>query len=97
MMMEMDRETTRVVVLGAGYAGLRAALRIARRTRRENVRVELINAADTFVERIRLHQLATGQRLARRPIRAFIRGTGIEFQRVHHVWIQVNPDKLAKL
>jgi len=39
-----------VVVLGGGYAGTLAALRVAGRTRGTGVRVTLVNAADTFVE-----------------------------------------------
>ncbi|QOR70722.1 FAD-dependent oxidoreductase [Ruania alkalisoli] len=49
--------TTRVVVLGAGYAGVHAANRL---TQREDVTVTLINPYPVFIERIRLHQLAAG-------------------------------------
>jgi flavin-dependent dehydrogenase len=41
-----------VVVLGAGYAGQMAALRLGRR--RLGLRVALINAEEQFVERVRL-------------------------------------------
>jgi NADH dehydrogenase FAD-containing subunit len=51
--------TDRIVVLGAGYAGLGAAKRAARRLPR--AQVTLVNATDRFVERVRLHQLAAGQ------------------------------------
>lgn len=47
----------RVVVVGGGYAGCMAANRLAGR---DDVDVTLINDADVFVERIRLHQLAAG-------------------------------------
>ncbi|MGW6918003.1 NAD(P)/FAD-dependent oxidoreductase [Kitasatospora sp. NPDC054939] len=50
-------ENTDVVVIGGGYAGVMAANRL---TRRGDVTVTLINARPTFVERIRLHQLAGG-------------------------------------
>lgn len=49
--------TIEVVVVGGGYAGVSAANRLARR---EDVAVTLINPLPDFVERIRLHQLATG-------------------------------------
>jgi NADH:quinone reductase (non-electrogenic) len=49
-----------VVVLGAGYAGLPAAKRIARQTHASEVRVTLVSASREFVERPRLHQLAVG-------------------------------------
>ncbi|UJW35499.1 FAD-dependent oxidoreductase [Saccharothrix sp. AJ9571] len=48
---------TAVVVIGGGYAGVMAANRL---TRRDDVTVTLINPRPTFVERIRLHQLAGG-------------------------------------
>ncbi|MFI1066490.1 NAD(P)/FAD-dependent oxidoreductase [Streptomyces spororaveus] len=48
---------TDVVVIGGGYAGVMTANRL---TRRDGVTVTLINPRATFVERIRLHQLAAG-------------------------------------
>ncbi|MEU8359065.1 FAD-dependent oxidoreductase [Nonomuraea sp. NPDC048882] len=68
----------RIVVLGAGYAGLAAAKRAARRLRRAGARVTLVNAADRFVERVRLHQLAAGQRLPDLPLAVLLAGTGVE-------------------
>ncbi|MBE8471310.1 NAD(P)/FAD-dependent oxidoreductase [Streptomyces justiciae] len=68
----------RIVVLGAGYAGASAAGRIARRLRREDVRITLVNAEPDFVERVRMHQLATGQELKPRPLAAMFKGTGVE-------------------
>lgn len=59
----------RIVVLGAGYAGLLAAKRLARRLHRDDATVTLVNASDRFVERVRLHQLAAGQWLTPRPLR----------------------------
>ncbi|MFJ4713029.1 NAD(P)/FAD-dependent oxidoreductase [Streptomyces sp. NPDC088785] len=68
----------RIVVLGAGYAGAGAAGRLARRLHRDDVRITLVNAEPDFVERVRLHQLATGHDLARRPLRDLFAGTGVE-------------------
>ncbi|SNX62636.1 NADH dehydrogenase FAD-containing subunit [Streptomyces sp. TLI_55] len=68
----------RIVVLGAGYAGATAAGRIARRLRREDVRITLVNAEPDFVERVRMHQLATGQELKPRPLAEVFKGTGVE-------------------
>ncbi|WP_433437686.1 NAD(P)/FAD-dependent oxidoreductase [Nonomuraea sp. CA-141351] len=70
--------TDHIVVLGAGYAGLGAAKRAARRLRRADARVTLVNAGDRFVERIRLHQLAAGQRLPDLPLAGLLEDTGIE-------------------
>ena len=52
-----------IVVLGAGYSGLVAAKLAARRT---DSSVTLVNARETFVERVRMHQLASGQQLPER-------------------------------
>lgn len=65
------------VILGAGYGGLLAALRLARRTHGTR-RITLVNASDTFVERIRLHQVASDQPLVRHSLAAFLEGTNIE-------------------
>lgn len=59
----------RIVVLGAGYAGAITAGRLAKRLHRDDVEITLVNADPDFVERIRLHQLATGQDLPVRPLR----------------------------
>lgn len=50
-------QLTEVVVIGGGYAGVMAANRL---TKRDDVRVTLVNPRAHFVERIRLHQLAAG-------------------------------------
>ncbi|NJP69472.1 FAD-dependent oxidoreductase [Streptomyces sp. C1-2] len=67
----------RIVVLGAGYSGAIAAGRLARRLRREDVSLTLVNAEPDFVERVRLHQLATGQELEPRPLAEMFAGTGV--------------------
>ncbi|HEX2313265.1 MAG TPA: FAD-dependent oxidoreductase [Thermomonospora sp.] len=67
-----------IVVAGAGYGGLAAARRVAGRLRSHDVRVTLVNANDRFVERVRLHQLATGQRLRDIPLRRVLDGTGAD-------------------
>ncbi|MEU6771760.1 FAD-dependent oxidoreductase [Streptomyces sp. NPDC046759] len=67
----------RIVVLGAGYAGAIAAGRLARRLRREDVAITLVNAEPDFVERVRMHQLAVGQDLTPRPFSAMFAGTGV--------------------
>ncbi|MER8010828.1 FAD-dependent oxidoreductase [Streptomyces sp. NPDC094149] len=68
----------RIVVLGAGYAGATAAGRLARRLRREDACVTLVNAEPDFVERVRMHQLATGQDLTPRPLDEMFAGTGVD-------------------
>jgi NADH:quinone reductase (non-electrogenic) len=68
-----------VVILGAGYTGMMAAVRTARRTRRRGVRVTLVNPSDRFTERLRMHQIATGQQLPDLRIPEMLAGTGVEF------------------
>lgn len=63
-----------VVVLGAGYSGLVAAKLVARQP---DTDVTLVNERDRFVERVRNHQLASGQRLREHPLPALVAGTGI--------------------
>ncbi|MEU3878004.1 MULTISPECIES: FAD-dependent oxidoreductase [Streptomyces] len=63
----------RVVVLGGGYAGLVAALRLA-----PAARVTLVDPGDGFTERVRLHQLAAGRPGVTHPYSGLLRGTGIE-------------------
>ncbi|GAA1217534.1 NAD(P)/FAD-dependent oxidoreductase [Prauserella alba] len=61
----------RIVILGGGYAGVTAANRIARRL--DGAEVTLVNERATFVERVRLHQVAAGESLASRPLRELVR------------------------
>ncbi|MFC9461427.1 NAD(P)/FAD-dependent oxidoreductase [Streptomyces sp. NPDC056983] len=68
----------RIIVLGAGYSGAIAAGRLAKRLRREDVAITLVNAEPDFVERVRMHQLAVGQDLKPRPLREMFAGTGVE-------------------
>lgn len=70
----------KIVVLGAGYAGLTAAMSLAGRTRRRaDIRITLVNAGERFTQRLRLHQVATGQDVAGPAITEMIGETGIEF------------------
>jgi NADH dehydrogenase len=55
--------THRIVLLGAGYAGFSAATRLTRQLNPETAEVTVVNPTPRFVERPRLHQVATGQRL----------------------------------
>jgi NADH dehydrogenase FAD-containing subunit len=70
----------RVIVLGAGYTGAVTAGRLAKRLRREDVTITLVNPEPDFVERVRMHQLATGQDLKPRPFAEMFAGTGVELK-----------------
>lgn len=59
-----------VVVIGAGYAGVMAANRLAGHRRAgHRVRVRLLNPSDRFVERIRLHESLTDGTSPTLPLR----------------------------
>jgi NADH dehydrogenase FAD-containing subunit len=68
----------RIVVLGAGYAGATAAGRLAKRLHPAGTEITLVNADPEFVERVRMHQLATGQDLKRRALTDVFAGTGVQ-------------------
>jgi NADH:ubiquinone reductase (H+-translocating) len=69
-----------VVILGAGYAGLMAALRLRRR--RPQPRIALVNGSDQFIERVRTQEQISGPVGSRIPsITALLGGTGIDFVR----------------
>ncbi|MER5727523.1 FAD-dependent oxidoreductase [Streptomyces sp. NPDC002138] len=70
----------RIVVLGAGYTGAVTAGRLAKRLRREDVTITLVNPEPDFVERVRLHQIAAGQDLAPRPFGEMFAGTAVELK-----------------
>jgi NADH dehydrogenase FAD-containing subunit len=80
---ETGTETThRVLILGAGYAGMSAVIQLASRVKRhKNVQVTLVNAQERFIERLRLHMTATGQQLAELSIPELLEGTGAQFVR----------------
>src|SRR5260370_29592648 len=72
---------TSVLVIGAGYAGLLLTARLAGKAPRDTVSITLVSEADTFTERVRLHQLATSQTIQLRHIDEVLRGTGVRFVR----------------
>lgn len=81
----MAQPPFRVVIIGGGYAGMLATVRLAGKIKREiqhgNVAITLVNAVDVFVERLRLHQFAANQAIPPRPIGDILRGTGVSFVR----------------
>ncbi|MFI0859481.1 NAD(P)/FAD-dependent oxidoreductase [Streptomyces smyrnaeus] len=72
----------RVVILGAGYAGMSASIQLAARVRgQKDVQVTVVNAQERFTERLRLHMTASGQQSAELSIPQLLAGTGARFVR----------------
>lgn len=68
----------RIVVVGAGYAGLSAALGLARRLDPARFPVTMVTEDDHFCERIRLHQVAAGRPPRRRRIGPLLATHGVD-------------------
>ncbi|WP_405160292.1 FAD-dependent oxidoreductase [Nocardia sp. NBC_01499] len=67
----------RIVVLGAGYAGLAAAGRLVRTAR--GAEITVVDARARFVERVRLHQQAAGQQISAWDLREILESKKIRF------------------
>ncbi|RSS46645.1 dehydrogenase [Streptomyces sp. WAC07061] len=61
----------KVVVVGAGYAGMLAANRIARKVR--GAEITVVNPRAEFVERVRLHQQVAGTAAVATPLTSMLR------------------------
>ncbi|MFF1276104.1 NAD(P)/FAD-dependent oxidoreductase [Streptomyces marokkonensis] len=85
----------RIIVLGAGYTGAFAAGRLARRLRREDVAITLVNAEPDFVERVRNHELAAGRELRHRPLAGMLAGTGVELRLARVTGVDVDRGAVA--
>src|SRR5215471_18496004 len=69
-----------IAIMGSGYAGLMAALRLARPA--WQLRIALINARDQFIERVRLQESIIEATAPRIPsISTFVAGIAIDFIR----------------
>ncbi|MBA0051128.1 oxidoreductase [Streptomyces sp. AJS327] len=83
----------RIVVLGAGYAGSFTAGNLARGLSPADTEITVVNAEPDFVQRMRLHQLASGQEVAAPPLTDVFAGTGVRL-RVARV-TAVDPERRA--
>jgi len=71
--------STRILVIGAGYAGLLFTMRLAGKVARQHVHIALVSESDTFTERPRLHQFATNQVVKWRSLPQMLHRTNIQF------------------
>lgn len=85
----------RIVVLGAGYAGANAAGRLAKRLHPADTEITLVNADPEFVERVRLHQLATGQDPRPRALTDLFAGTGVRVRIARVAGVDVDRKTVA--
>jgi NADH dehydrogenase FAD-containing subunit len=67
----------KILILGGGYAGSMAAIRLAHR----GFAMTLVDASPGFVERIRLHQVAAGQKVPLVPYEKLFRKLPVRFVR----------------
>ena len=102
----MTHPSTRILVLGAGIAGLLFTLRLAGKVARESVQITLIDESDTFTVRPRLQEFATNQRIFSRPFLEILRKTQVQFLEArvtslnpsqHRITIQVEPQMAVKM
>ncbi|MBO8195780.1 FAD-dependent oxidoreductase [Streptomyces oryzae] len=70
----------RIVVLGAGYAGAYVAGTLARRLSPADSEITVVNAEPDFVQRLRLHQLAAGQKIEAPQLADVFAGTGVRLR-----------------
>jgi len=71
--------STRILVIGAGYAGLLFTMRLAGKVARQNVDIALVNDSDTFTERPHLPEFATNQVIQWRSLPQMLRRTKVQF------------------
>jgi NADH:quinone reductase (non-electrogenic) len=102
----MTQPSTRILVLGAGIAGLLFTLRLAGKVARESVQITLIDELDIFIVRPRLHEFATNQRVFSRPFSQILRKTQVQYLQgrvtgldlsQHRVTVQVEPQQQHEL
>ncbi|GAB3389983.1 FAD-dependent oxidoreductase [Humibacter soli] len=65
-----------IIVLGGGYVGVTVVGQLARRMRSGEASVTLVTESETRDERMRWHQLATGQQYRLLPITETVEGSG---------------------
>jgi NADH dehydrogenase len=87
----------RIVVLGAGYTGALTAGRLARRLHPDDTEITVVNAVPDFVERVRMHQVATGQELKHRPLTDIYAGTGVDVRLARVTAVDVERKTVALL
>ncbi len=75
----MTQPSTRILVLGAGIAGLLFTLRLSGKVEHSSVQITLVDESETFMVRPRLHEFATNQHVSQRSIPKILRHSNVQF------------------
>ena len=96
----MATKNHHIVIIGAGFAGMMAAIRLSGKARQQAMSITLINASEDYIVRPRLHEWATNQTRERQKITDMLQGTEVNFVRgwvtalqAEHNAVQVNTDE----
>src|SRR5262249_62119916 len=92
---QQTEQQTEVVIIGTGYAGLLATVRLAGKVRGQPVSITLVNGSDVLVERVRLHEFAANRPMQRRPLADILHGTGVNFVQGYRTSLDPAPRALA--
>lgn len=76
----MTHKKQHIVIIGAGFAGLMAAVRLGRKHKHYPIDITLVNASDEYIIRPRLHEWASNQTHERQKIVDILDGTGVNFK-----------------
>jgi NADH dehydrogenase FAD-containing subunit len=76
---QQAQPSTRILVIGAGYAGLLFTMRLASKVSQQNVHIVLVNDSDTFTERPHLPEFATNQVIKWRSLPQILHRTQVQF------------------
>src|SRR5574341_926974 len=76
----MKATKIKTLVIGGGYAGIMAALRLAGKSRNPSTEVTLINFMDSFIQRPLIVSLVAGQKIPEKSIGGMLRGSRVAFK-----------------
>ena len=76
----MKATKIQILVIGGGYAGIMAALRLAGKSRNPSTEVTLINFMDSFIQRPLIVSLVADQKTPEKSIRGMLHGSRVTFK-----------------
>jgi len=93
----MTHPSTRILVLGAGIAGLLFTLRLAGKVKNSSVQITLVDESDTFMVRPRLHEFATNQHVSQRSLPKILRASRVQFLQARVISLQPSKRSVTVL